>query len=521
MKAAYRVADVRAAEAALIAQLPTGTLMQRAAYGLAAQCVDLLEQERGRIVGARVVLLVGTGDNGGDALWAGQLLRARGVAVTALTLGSRWHEPAMQALLTAGGRHRMAADAQAAQSLDEADLVLDAIVGIGGSGALRPPADELARRANRSSALVVAVDLPSGLDADSGAVADLRGVVDADVTVTFGCLKPGLVLSPGAMYVGKLRLVDIGLEPQLRATPELTVAEPADAAKLLRLPVATDNKYSRGVVGVVAGSKPYPGAAVLCSGSARLGGVGMVRYAGGAPAEVIARWPEVVVEHGSVAAAGRVQAWVVGPGGGTDAQAQQRLRDALELDVPVVVDADSLTLLAEHDRLRQLVIDRGQAGRVTVLTPHDGEFVRLGFGLPTGADANRAAAVRTAASSLNAVVLLKGADTVVADDLGAVRVNRLSDSSLATAGSGDVLSGLLGSMLAAATARSSGMTCGQAADVAVCAALVHGLAGKMAAAGREPITAQDVLAALPSAVAQVRGIDLRDSPWQRSLGNDQ
>lgn len=503
MKSAYSVAEVRATEARLMEQLPAGALMQRAVAGLTSVCIDLLLDHCAGVNGTRVVLLVGTGNNGGDTLWCGSQLADRGADVTAITFGSTWHVEGGQALLQSGGR-LIAADSDQCRALvDAADLVLDGILGIGGTGSLRGAAATLATVAAASSAVVVAVDVPSGVDSDTGAVADQNAVVDADVTVTFGVLKPGLVVAPGALHVGELTLIDIGLRGL--GDPVFSVVDEQLAALHLPVPGPTDDKYTRGVVGVVAGSPPYPGAAVLCTGSARLGGTGMVRYAGSASDGVAARWPDVVLAHEGPAKAGKVQTWAVGPGAGTDDAAKQRLSEALTGDDPVLVDADALTLVAGDDGLRARIRVRADAGKITVMTPHAGEFARLGFPLAAGAQADRVAQVREAAAQLGAVLLLKGSHTVVASPGGAVFVNTLSDAALATAGSGDVLSGLAGSMLAAAAARDPDLAADGAAELIACAALVHGLAGQLAAAGGRPVTAIDVLDHLPDAIAAIRG----------------
>jgi hydroxyethylthiazole kinase-like uncharacterized protein yjeF len=277
-----------------------------------------------------------------------------------------------------------------------------------------------------------------------------------------------------------VRLVDIGLSADAAT---VHVLEGGDVRAVLPAPEASDDKYTRGVVGVVAGSAQYGGAGVLATGAAAHGGAGFVRYAGTSPDAIRARYPEVVVHADARPSQLRVQAWVVGPGMGTDVDAAALLRDVLSTDVPVVVDADALTLLV--DRL-DLVRDRAAA---TVLTPHDREFARL-FG-DVGSD--RLAAARRAVADAGATVLLKGNATVVAAVDGAAFVNPTGTPWLGTAGSGDVLSGLLGSLLA------SGLDAPMAAATA---AFVHGVAGQRAAASGPP-TSADVLAELRGAVREV------------------
>lgn len=474
MRTAYSVETVRAAERDLMARLPEGALMQRAAAGLAAACRELL----GRVYGSRVVLLVGSGDNGGDALYAGARLARRGAGVVAVLLSpERAHPGGLGALRAAGGR----VSDDALRDLARCDLVVDGIVGIGGRGGLRPDAAELARVA-WESAPVVAVDLPSGVDADSG---EVRGeAVRADATVTFGAYKPGLLIDPARERAGALRLVDIGLT--LPGEAEFEALQHADVAELLPRPAAESDKYRRGVVGVVAGSARYPGAAVLAVAGALRGGAGAVRYVGPAADAVLTRFPETLVHAGPPHKAGRVQSWVIGPGIGDESDA---LEDVLASDVPVLVDADGLRFLTP-ERVRARTAE-------TLLTPHAGEAAAL---LGRGRDeveAERLASVRELAARYAATVLLKGSTTLVARESGPVRVNPTGTGWLATAGSGDVLSGVTGSLLAAGL---------PARDAASVGAYLHGLAARRAA-GPEgaPILATEVADHLGAAWRDVTG----------------
>ncbi|MEU7055201.1 NAD(P)H-hydrate dehydratase [Streptomyces sp. NPDC046197] len=475
MRTAYSVETVRAAERELMARLPDGALMQRAAAGLAAACADLL----GRVYGRRVVLIVGSGDNGGDALYAGARLARRGAGVAAVLLSpDRTHPGGLAALRRAGGT--VARPGTAEELIDRADLVVDGIVGIGGKGGLRPDAALLAGRAAASRAAVVAVDLPSGVEADTG---EVRGpAVRADLTVTFGTHKPALLIDPAREYAGTVRLVEIGLV--LPAEPELEALQHADVAESLPLPAAESDKYRRGVVGIAAGSARYPGAAVLAVSGALRGGAGAVRYVGPAGQAVIARFPETLVSDRGPHKAGRVQAWVVGPGAGDDAAA---VAEVLETDVPVLLDADGLRL-ADRDAVRARTAP-------TLMTPHAGEAAALLGVAREEVEAARLPAVRELAARYGATVLLKGSTTLVADpDGGPVRVNATGTPWLATAGSGDVLSGLAGSLLA------SGLSARDAGSVA---AYLHGLAGRFAANGA-PAGAHDVAEMIPEAWRDVR-----------------
>ncbi len=493
---------VRSADASPQTAPPDGALMQRAATGLAAVCVRLL----GRVYGARVVVLAGTGDNGGDALYAAARLASRGASVMAIRVGARLHEDSAHALRRSGGRIIAAADPAAgagvAAAIARADLIIDGILGIGGRGGLREPAATLAAlvaQARASGAIVVATDLPSGVAADTGVVAG--PAIEADVTVTFGTVKPGLLIDPGASLAGTVELVDIGLAPYLVASPAAVALQSADLAALLPRPGAESDKYRRGVLGVLAGSERYTGAAVLSVGGAIRGGAGMVRLVSAQPAADLVRqhWPEAVITvidpadpAAAVESAGRVQAWAAGPGLGTGQEAETLLEAVLATSLPVLVDADGLTVLS---RRRDLLAR--PAGSVTLVTPHAGELARLINGTSRDIEAHRLDSARRAATELGVTVLLKGSTTIVATpehDAEPVLVNATGTPWLATAGSGDVLSGLAGALLAQGLRPVS--------HAAAAAAFLHGLAGRLAARDA-PIGAADLLTALPDAIRAV------------------
>jgi hydroxyethylthiazole kinase-like uncharacterized protein yjeF len=504
MRNAHSVEVIRVAERTLMDRLPPGTLMQRAATGLAAVCAGLA----GRVYGSRVVVYAGSGDNGGDALYAGAMLARRGARVVAVAAGTRVHEAGAAALTAAGGQLTQASDPGLPELIGAADLVLDGLLGIGGRGGLREPMATLAALADRARAggggpAVVAVDLPSGIDADTGEVAGTA--VRADVTVAFGTWKPGLLIDPGAAHAGLTELVDIGLGPYL-PPPSVIAYGAADVAGLLPRPGRESDKYRRGVLGIVAGSERFPGAAVLAVGGAVRGGAGMIRLVSVPPAVAVVRqhWPEAVVTvtgHETageeIESAGRVQAWLAGPGMGTDAAARARLAAVLATDLPVLVDADGLTLLA-HDP----ALVTGRAA-VTLLTPHAGELGRLLGVDPADVEARRAEHARAAAARLRACVLLKGSTTVIAPPGdGPLLVNPTGTSWLATAGTGDVLAGLAGSLLAQGLGVS---------EAAAAAAYLHGIAARYAAGGpglgltgEAPIGAGDVINTLPEAIRRVR-----------------
>ncbi|MET7134187.1 bifunctional ADP-dependent NAD(P)H-hydrate dehydratase/NAD(P)H-hydrate epimerase [Cellulosimicrobium sp. MI9406] len=595
---AWSVADVRAAEEPLlVAGVP---LMERASFALATVVARDLARRRsvalpdggrrdGRVTGARAVLLVGSGNNGGDTLYAGAYLARRGVEVLAVLTGEHAHAGGLAALRDAGGRvevlvgspdsaahgdghddrHRdhldpHVADRVAGQAA-RADVVLDGLVGIGARGALRGVAADLVERLaavldggpahgpdGPGRPWVVAVDAPSGIGVDDGTVPG--PVLRADRTVTFGAAKPGLLLPPATHLAGHGAVVDIGLRlgapvpdapvpdaPGLGApgpgvagpdapapdrgktTPVVRRLEPADVAALWSVPGATDHKYTRGVVGVVAGTPTFPGAAVLVTTAAVRTGPGMVRYGGpdDATRAVLAARPEVVP------AAGRVQSWVLGPGvpavpgpgdnpvddGGQHERVRTALAAATATDatttdatttdatttgatperVPAVVDAGALSLLPER------------CPPSVVLTPHAGELATLlrarGDDVArTDVEAEPLRWARRAHDATGATVLLKGSATVVVGPEGAWS-QADAPAWLATAGAGDVLAGILGTLLAAHAERVMREP-GLAARLAAAAAVVHGLAAERANPGG-PVAALDVADAVPGVVAEL------------------
>jgi hydroxyethylthiazole kinase-like uncharacterized protein yjeF len=482
MRPVCAVATVRSAEASAGVLEPV--LMQRASWALAGVCVDLLGLQRGSVRGARVVALVGSGNNGGDALWALAALARRGAVAVAVGDPERMHAEGLAAARAAGAPVLPWSDPRTVGALRTADLALDGIVGIGGTGGLREPAAGAVETLAAAGVPIVAVDVPSGVDSDTGEVPG--PAVTAAVTVCFGVLKAGLVLAPGRSHAGAVAVIDIGLRPD-------DLDPLAHVLSLADLPTATlpadTHKYRRGVVGVAAGSDAFPGAALLAVGGARRSGAGMVALAAGGDQVgelVVGRFPDVVLDSGRP-----VDARCVGPGLGD--RAREPVLAALAEPGPVVVDASGLDVLATRDGRAALA---GRAGRTTVLTPHAGEFARLGFD-PSGGPL--AAALR-ASRATGAVLVLKGPGTVVAAPDGTALIDTFGTADLATAGSGDVLAGLIAGRLATA-ARTGDLTPRRVAQAVAGAVALHGLAGRLAAAESRPVTAVDVLEALPSAGA--------------------
>ena len=427
---------------------PVEVLVQRAGHAVARAALEML----GGAYGRRVNVLAGPGNNGADGRVAAERLRERGAAV------------------------RVFDARQLPPTLPASDLVIDAAFGTGFRGTWSAP--------DVGRAPVLAVDVPTGLDADTGVAR--RTVLRAQRTVTFAAAKPGHYLADGPELVGDLTVVDIGLP----VAASMFVVEASDVAGWLPSRDRTSHKW-RHAVRLVAGSAGMTGAAVLAAGAAERTGAGMivasspgaeaVTLAARAPVEVVTReigdvdWSAEVLSD-----LARFRALVIGPGlGRQPATVEATTRTIALAPISTVADGDALYAIAESGALAALR-DRRAA---TVLTPHDGEFARLTGAAP---DADRVGAVRRLADSTRAVVLLKGPTTLVAAPDGPTYFMVDGDARLATAGTGDVLAGIIGALLAMGA---------PALEAAAGGAWIHARAGaKMAPQG---LVAGDVIAAIP------------------------
>ncbi|MGP5219295.1 NAD(P)H-hydrate dehydratase [Arthrobacter rhombi] len=477
---AYTGTQIRAAEAGLLQGQDGASLMRRAAHGLAHHTMNLLRESFGGVYGARIAALIGSGNNGGDALFAMARLASRGVACTAVVMAPKVHVEGLAAFKRAGGkvveagregaagsRGRNRRWHRATEALNGADLVIDAVLGTGARGSVSMPTipDDI---------LVVACDLPSGVNADTGSAPD--AVLQADLTVTFGAMKTGLTVGAGHLLSGRVEVVDIGLSPYL-GEPDLFVMEDSDAHRLFPRPARSAQKYSRGVLGLVAGSDEYPGAAVLSATAAVNTGVGMLRTVTTETVRPLVSQavPEAVAAH---SVDPHVQAWAVGPGIGEDADQLAATRTAISSGLPCVVDASALAELSQ-----------GQGHSKLVLTPHAGELTELlqraGMRLDREAvEKNPVRWARWAAVAYSSVVLLKGPATVCVAPDGPTIVSNNGGPELATAGSGDVLTGILGAMLAVDSQHGSSTR--SRVELAATSAHVHAEAGRRIAVEGQP-----------------------------------
>jgi hydroxyethylthiazole kinase-like uncharacterized protein yjeF len=445
--------EMRAAEArAIKAGTPVETLMKRAGMA-AARAIRLFAGA------SEALILCGPGNNGGDGYVIARALRAAGMNVRVAALGEPRSAAAGAAARAWNG------PVQPLMKARPAPLLVDALFGTGLTRGLDPGVAEASARLAAIARVRVAIDLPSGVSTDDGSI--LSPVPDFGLTVTFATLKPSHLLQPSARHMGRIVVADIGVEAESRLHE---IGRPS-----LPAPGPDDHKYSRGYVAVVAGQ--MPGASALAAAAAARAGAGYVRLIG---EERVAGIAHAVVQSSAgieLLDDKRIGAVAIGPGLGRIPSAAALLDRALSSRRPLVLDADALFLL-DPALLRQLP-------HVPILTPHGGEFQRL-FGRRDG---SKVEAARAAAAETGAVIVYKGADTVVAAPDGRAAIAPPAPAWLASAGTGDVLAGIIAAM------RASGM---DAFDAACAGVWLHGRASEHAGAG---LIADDLIAALPAALA--------------------
>jgi hydroxyethylthiazole kinase-like uncharacterized protein yjeF len=444
-----------------------------------------------RPLGTRVVVVAGPGNNGGDGFVAARLLAERGYPVRVTLLGDagKLTGDAAQAARRFGGTIEPAS----AQALAGAGIVIDALFGAGLDREVTGPARQLIAAMNAGGAPIVAVDLPSGINGSTGAVMGLA--VDAAETVTFFRRKPGHVLLPGRLHCGRLQVADIGIPAQVldRIRPKFALNVPALWRNLFPVPRVDGHKYARGHAVVVSGGLAHTGAARLAARAALRAGAGLVTIASprealavnaAASLAVMVRPVDGAAELADYLSDHRLNAVVLGPGGGVGPPMRELVGTALAGPRAVVLDADALTSF--EDDAPALCAATARRDHPVVLTPHAGEFVRLFKKEPDIIEkSSKIYKSIAAAGRSGAVVLLKGPDTVVAAPDGRAAIAGNAPPWLATAGAGDVLAGFIGGLLA------QGMP---AFEAAAAAAWMHGEAGTEAGPG---LIAEDLAEALP------------------------
>jgi len=491
--------------------IPSVELMERAGRGLARVVADVAPE-------GEVAIVCGKGNNGGDGLVAARLLREAGREVRVLLLaepGDLQGDPA-ENLVRLGARPQDGFPAEvgspgepvvepfSSERLAGAAVLVDAILGTGSTGAPRGAALEAIEALNAAGVPVVAADAPSGVDASSGAVEG--GAVAATATATFAAGKPGLYIAPGKAHAGSVEVIDIGIPPGAPVEPTTGLITPAAVGEVPRRE-APGTKFTSGHVLVCGGSQGLTGAPTLAAHAAARAGAGYVTLV--IPASLEATFELKTLEVMSralpeeeghlaadavdavLAATARGGALALGPGLGRDEGAQSLAREtARRAEVALVLDADGLN--AHAGRLDEL----GGRRDPTVLTPHAGELARLLEVDSEAVTAQRLHHAREAARRSGAIIVLKGDDTIVAAPDGRAAVNAVSAPALATAGTGDVLTGVVAAYLAKDI---------DAFTAAAAAVLVHARAGQLAARahGTEAVIAGDVIAELGHARADL------------------
>jgi hydroxyethylthiazole kinase-like uncharacterized protein yjeF len=488
--------------------MPISTLMERAGLAVAHAAVDLA----GGAYGRRAVVACGKGNNGGDGLVAARYLAGWGMGVVVVILPdpSSLRGPAAANFHRLGRRQVRSlqfSESVLARELERADVAIDGIFGTGFRGAAEGVHAEAIEILNRSGLPVVAVDIPSGVEADTGMV---RGpAIRAATTVTFGAPKVGALLFPGAAHAGTVRVADIGFPDDLMKGDILLVEE-RDVSSLIPMREAEDHKRSSGVVLIVAGSRLMSGAPWLVAQGAYRAGAGLVTVAvpEGIAAVLQSRLAEATFVRLPEGPAGSIAeaAWevlepklagfdavAIGPGLSTEDETSEFVRRLVrESPVPLVVDADAIN--AFTGRPGELADRMSDA----VITPHAGEFGRL-FRMPSSEIVeDRIGLARKAAVETRSIVVLKGPRTLVALPEGEVRVNPTGSPALATGGTGDVLTGAVATYLARGL---------RPADAVTASVYLHGLAGEIAGETfGDGTVSGDVARAFPEAVRRVRGV---------------
>ena len=478
------------------AGLPGRQLMEAAGQSIARIMLEKLNP-------GRTLVLCGPGNNGGDGFVVARVLRENGWPVSLMLMGTTDRLK---------GNARLMADLWDGEilplskdGLSDCDLIVDGLFGAGLDRPLEGALLELVCAANESDAVKVAIDVPSGLSGDSGLA--LGGCLEADFTVTFFRRKPGHLLYPGKALCGEVLVTDIGISDRVLSdiNPQTWLNAPAVWGERFPVPSPAGHKYTRGHAVVVSGDLAHTGACRLAAGAALRVGSGLVS---------VACEPEAVPVHAAQLTAvmirsyqspgqfadyltdHRLNAWCIGPANGVTKETRGRVLEILAAGKQAVLDADALTVF--QDRPEELFTaicteERKKGSREVVLTPHEGEFGRLFPELMGGEEGfDRLKGAREAAEKSGAVMLLKGPDTVVAAPDGRATIMENAPADLATAGSGDVLSGLVTGLLA------QGMPAFEAASAAV---WLHAEAARTFGAG---LTAEDISPSLPTVLEKLR-----------------
>ena len=494
--ALYRIKEIRQIEAAVKETLAPGSLMQAAGSAAAEFAKRII-----RAPNEKILVLAGPGDNGGDVLETAHLLSGAGLQVTAILCDAShpYSVDAQHSLQRAqvSGIQFINIDHFLNTDKERYGLIIDGIFGIGLTRAITGQIAALIQHVNQLSQKyhvpVLALDVPSGLNADTGQITGESGIViQASHTITFIANKPGLHTAAGKDYSGHVELADLNIASNFRPAPSAFLSHPSMFSRLLGLRLNDSHKGSYGDVLIIGGADGMAGAALLAARSAIHCGAGRV-YVGfiGTPPMLDSAFPELMCRHAKELEFG-TSVVVIGPGLGASDGAAQILSKALVEAKTLVIDADALNLIAKETSLQKLLTARHEKGLSTILTPHPLEAARLSGVGTKEIQSDRLNSAQNLANKFKSSVILKGAGTVIATFNGTSYINTTGNPALATAGTGDVLAGVCGALLA------QHVSTNEAASFAV---WLHGMAADQLVdqgAGQIGLTASELIPAIRS-----------------------
>jgi hydroxyethylthiazole kinase-like uncharacterized protein yjeF len=469
-------------------KLPEHTLMRTAAFGLYIEILDILRVNFGSASGLKVLGLIGLGNNGSDALWSMSLLGSHGLNVVAVDTTKKRTRSYADSLFEANAGRWSDFD----EISDNFDVIIDGVAGLRNQYA--PSKEILDLISQNPEALLVSVDMPSCFDNDAAVAIDSDSIIYADYTITFGYLKPCHIFDPARSFCGEVRVVELPLlKPQSKVAQ---LVEPSDVMDLLHPLDSIDHKYSHGVLGVISGSDQYLGAGELALLGSQWIGTGYIQFLG---PELSDLTPNVVRVTSLEMFHQKTNTIVFGPGVGVTGENEEILKTLLQSPLTLILDADAITLLAQNPKLLKL---QQQRSAMSIFTPHHGEALRLADALQINTTPSAHILVSDISRQLNAVVSYKNAHGFISFPDGSFMVCNTTSHALATAGTGDVLAGLMGSLIAQNNPRNF-------SDLGLCAMgaiIIHSIAADLALEHNLYPTAVDIAHQIPAATTLLKDI---------------
>lgn len=469
-------------------ELPEHTLMRTAAFGLYVEILDILRLNFGSTQGLKILGLIGPGNNGSDALWSMSLLGSHGLKIVAVDVTKNRTLGYADTLFQANAGLWSNFD----EVSEDFDVIIDGVAGLRNKYA--PSKEVLDLISRNPEALLVSVDMPSCFDNDAAVAIDSDSVIYADYTITFGYLKPCHVFDPARSFCGEVRVVELPLlKPQSYVAQ---LVEPSDVLDLLHPLDSSDHKYSHGVLGTVAGSDQYLGAGELAVLGSQWSGTGYIQSLG---PEMTDSASNVVRVTSLETLHQKTNAIVFGPGVGVTSESKEILETLLQSSITLILDADALTLLSQNPELLKL---QQQRSAMSIFTPHHGEALRLAEVLKIESSQSAHIWVSEISRQLNAVVSYKNSHGFISFPDGSFMVCNTTSHALATAGTGDVLAGLMGSLIA----RNSPNNLTDLGLCAMGAIIIHSIAADLALEHNLYPTAVDIAHQIPAATKLLKDI---------------